>query len=455
MTRLNEFIAKARRRVADGAYEPQGDRLAKHGSLVAAIRADARAIIAELKPASPSAGRLLRVPTLDVLDAYRRGGATAISVLAASDDFEGSPRLVRQANAIGLPVLWKDFVVDADQITCAAHAGASAVLLIERCFDDPRDRERLVKVAHESGLEVLLEVFDEADAERAVRSDADLLGVNARDLETLRIDNDGALHLVKRLSARPDGRPVLALSGVRNRADRRRARSMGAAAVLVGTALLRCPDPALALTAMRRPLAKVCGLTDTVDIDAALAAGADLCGVITASPGSPRDTPLEEAARLIRHIRDQRGRAVLVTREQDGQRLAALAQKVAPDWLQVHAAGPVAAPSLPVPVLWAVARADDVPDGAVGFVFDGAHPDGTTGGSGQLADPTAGARAVRAHAVAVSLIAGGLDADRAPQALADSGAWGADASSRLESAPGKKDANAVAAFVAAVHEADA
>jgi indole-3-glycerol phosphate synthase len=246
MSRLATFLDAARRRVDAGFYAEHGAPLAPNGSLAASL-ASGRAILAELKPASPSEGRLLRGPADPLLQAYA-DGADAISVLTDGDHFDGSPGLLRQAHATGRPTLMKDFVVDEAQLDCAAHDGASAVLLIERALD-PARREALVEAAQARGLEVLLEVFDVRDWTTAQGSKADLIGVNARDLDTLQVDPAAALVLLGHIAAR---RPTVALSGIRDRAGARLAWAAGAKAVLVGTALMRSADPGLLLRSLRR-----------------------------------------------------------------------------------------------------------------------------------------------------------------------------------------------------------
>ena len=441
MSRLASFLHAARERVAAGAYALDGPALAPNGRLTAAVRCPG-AILAELKPRSPSEGRLLQGPAAPVLAAYRQGGAAALSVLTDATFFDGSPALLREAHATGLPTLMKDFVVATAQLDCAKHAGASAVLLIERCFARAEDREALVTAAHGRGLEVLLEAFTPDEARRAAASKADLIGVNARDLDTLKVDIPAALALVKSIAA--TGRPVVALSGVDGRAADRRARAAGACATLVGTHLMRSPDPALALRALRRPLAKVCGLRTPADVEAAANAGADLVGLVVGSPGSPRELAPLAAQRLADAARAAGLRPVLVTRTTDPALLLDWSRLVRPDFLQAHGAAPSPdtrhrLAGFGVRVLAAVAPGQPVPDA------DGLVVDSTAGGGSGTAHAWASV-----PAPGLSFIAGGLDAGNAREALAASGAWGADASSRLESSPGVKDPAKVAAFVQAV-----
>lgn len=458
MSRLASFVADARRRVGQGAYALDGPRLRPNGSLAAALRAHATPVIAELKPRSPSEGRLLQGPPEAMLAAFRDGGAAALSVLTDADHFDGAPALLRAAHATGLPTLMKDFVVDPAQLDAAAHHGASAVLLIERCFRRAEERERLVAAAHARGLEVLLEVHDTGDWSRAAASAADLVGVNARDLDTLEVDAAKALRLVSEIARagvrggpRRDAppRPCVALSGVDGRAAYRAARAAGATAALVGTHLLRSPDPALALRALQRPLAKACGLRTPADVDAAAAAGADLVGLVVGSPGSPRELAPLAAQRLAQRAQERGLRTVLVTRGTDATLVLEWARLVRPSFVQLHGLVPSAdlrhrLAAIPARVLAAVAPGAPVPPDCDGVLLDATAEGGAGRTHAWAAAPTR---------PALSLVAGGLDAGNVAAALAATGAWGADASSGLESAPGVKDPARIRAFVQAVHAA--
>lgn len=446
MGHLHKFLNAARERVAAGAYERAQAPLAPNGSLKQALLVDAQAIVAELKPRSPSEGQLIPPGGVDgLLRAYREAPGTALSVLADATFFDGSPNLVRQAHGAGLPVLWKDFVVDEAQVLCAAHNGASAILLIERAFGGQSHlRERLVAAAHKAGLEVVLELFDAADLATAANSAADLFGVNARDLDTLHVDQAAALRLV---GAASHTRPTLALSGIGSRMQARAARAAGAVGLLVGTGLLRSPDPALALRALRRPLAKVCGLRTADDVAAAAAAGADLVGFVVGSPGSPRDVPPLRVQGLAQQAREAGLRSVLVTRSQEPGLVLEWCRLVRPDFVQLHGLEATAdmrhrLANVPTRVL------QGLPAGSAA----GAHADGV------VLDTTAEGGSGTTHAwnlapPGFSLVAGGLAADNVARALQASQAWGADASSRLESAPGVKDAQRMREFVQAVHAA--
>jgi len=207
-------------------------------------RAQVRAL-AEIKRASPSAGPIR--PGADPVEigrAYAEHGAAAISVLTDRQFFDGALEfLTAVKDAVAVPVLRKDFVVDPYQIVEARAAGGDAVLLIVAALDDVRLAE-LLAVAHEHGLDALVEAHDEAEAARALALGVTLLGVNHRDLRTFTID----MTLTARIAATLTGDVVLVgESGIKTRADVERLGVAGAHAVLVGEALMRAPSPGAAL----------------------------------------------------------------------------------------------------------------------------------------------------------------------------------------------------------------
>jgi indole-3-glycerol phosphate synthase len=214
-------------------------------SLPAAVRAararDGVAVIAEVKRASPSSGDIASPDPVAQARAYAEGGAAAISVLTERRHFGGSmDDLVAVCSVATAPVVRKDFLVDPAQILEARAAGADSVLLIVACLDE-RELPSLLRAARDLGMEPLVETHSDDDLERALATDADLIGVNARDLETLDVDVEGALARIRRI---PSGRVVVAESGVASRADAAAAIEAGASAILVGEALMRATDPA-------------------------------------------------------------------------------------------------------------------------------------------------------------------------------------------------------------------
>src|SRR5437868_13017226 len=241
--------------------------------------------IAEFKRRSPSAGDISPGARVEhIVPAYEAGGARAVSVLV-DDAFAGSLDDLRAARATtGLPLLAKGFFSTEEHLREVREAGADAARLILRDLDD-ETAARLMRAADELGLDTLVEAHDEEELERAARLDARVIGVNARDLGTFRIDRAAQLALVAKA---PRDRIVVAESAVHTRAQAAAAELAGAHAVLVGTSLMRAAEPGAKLRELlSRPLVKVCGLTRQADVDLAVEAGADLCGFIFAE-GSPR-----------------------------------------------------------------------------------------------------------------------------------------------------------------------
>jgi indole-3-glycerol phosphate synthase len=242
---LEEILRATRERIRDldlPGLEARARQQAPARSLAAALEAPGLGVIAEVKRRSPSRGTLA-----DDLDpgeqaaAYARGGAAAISVLTEPDFFGGSlADLAAVRSAVTIPVLRKDFIVDAAQIWESRAAGADAVLLIVAVLTDAELSEFLA-VAMDAGLDALVEVHDGAEAHRAVTAGARIVGVNNRDLATFTVDLATAELLAELISDVPIR---VAESGIFERADARRMAEAGYQAVLVGEALVRASDPA-------------------------------------------------------------------------------------------------------------------------------------------------------------------------------------------------------------------
>ena len=202
-------------------------------------------LIAEIKFRSPSAGPLSRALSAgDRAAAYEAGGASMVSVLTDAKWFEGSPGDLRAARErIGVPVLCKDFVVDPVQVDHAWAAGADAVLLIVRCLPEGYEGDpvrRLVDAANARGIEPFVEVIDEHELERALGAGARVIGVNARDLDTLEMDPARAARV---LASIPPDKIAVHLSGLKSQADATQIAASRADAALIGEALMRRDDP--------------------------------------------------------------------------------------------------------------------------------------------------------------------------------------------------------------------
>jgi indole-3-glycerol phosphate synthase len=212
------------------------------------FRARGSSVIAEVKRRSPSKGALADIPDPAVLAAaYARGGAAAISVLTEERRFGGSLDDLRAVRAaVDVPVLRKDFIVETYQLVEARAAGADLALLIVAALDDDTLR-RLYDEAGELGLTVLVEVHDEAEVERALALDAELVGVNSRNLKTLEVDPG----VFGRLAPQIHHDVVkVAESGITGVADVQRLVAEGAGVVLVGEALVKDGHPEAAVRAM-------------------------------------------------------------------------------------------------------------------------------------------------------------------------------------------------------------
>jgi indole-3-glycerol phosphate synthase/phosphoribosylanthranilate isomerase len=371
--------------------------------------------IAEVKRRSPSAGDLRPDADPGQLAAqFASAGAAAVSVLV-DERFAGTIDDLRAARAAtDAPLLGKGFFSTEEHLRALRDAGADAVLLILRDLDDATTAH-LLAYAQELGMDALVEAHDGDELQRAMQLDAPVIGINARDLSTFKIDRAVQLELVARA---PRDRIVIAESGVHTRAQGAAAELAGADAILVGSALMQAADPQAKLRELlSRPLVKVCGLTRQDDVDAAVEAGADLLGFILVEK-SPRRAPAvldvpetalsvavfvedtaETPADLVQFYPDDggdvRGREAVLLR--DGREVARVLDQ---PWQGRD------------PVHWSTAAA-------------------------------AGGRVV---------LAGGLGPENVRDAIASVRPWAVDASSSLEREPGVKDHDKVRAYVEAARD---
>ncbi|MBK5332331.1 MAG: indole-3-glycerol phosphate synthase TrpC [Ilumatobacteraceae bacterium] len=216
----------------------------------AALRAQSSlAVIAEIKRRSPSKGDLFAdLDPVVLARAYESGGASCLSVLTDSPHFGGSVQDLQLArSACSLPVVRKDFTVSERDVLDTRIMGADCVLLIAAALDK-RELKSLHELATSVGLDVLVEIHDEAELDVALTANASIIGVNQRDLVTFRVDNERAVRMAALI---PASVVRIAESGVRDRSDAQSLRDAGYDAVLVGESLVTAADPAAAIAELR------------------------------------------------------------------------------------------------------------------------------------------------------------------------------------------------------------
>ncbi|HEX6588388.1 MAG TPA: hypothetical protein VF039_05150 [Longimicrobiales bacterium] len=434
-------------------------------SFAAALSAGARvAVIAEYKRRSPSAGPLVDEAPAAVVEGYRAAGARAASVLTDAADFGGSLDDLRVAAPL-LPVLRKDFLVRVEDVIEARAAGAAAVLLIAALLDD-RELRALVDACTKLSLDALVEVHDGRELARAIGAGARLIGINNRDLRSLRTD----LGVTERLAPlAPRGATIVSESGMRTQADVARARDAGARAVLVGESLLVQRGPAR--SALLRELAdvpraprpngapsfrvKVCGLTSAHDAALAVSCGADALGVVF-WPHSRRAVSIDAAADVLADVPPGVARVGVfvdatleqVVRSVDrcGLNHVQLAGDEPAEFARAIAArtGARIIRTVSVDDAHALARFAGYP--ADRFLLDAPRAAGH-GGTGRAFDPAHARRLPWARQRVI--VAGGLRPETVAASLAALRPAAVDVCSGVEAEPGRKDPAALRAFVAA------
>jgi indole-3-glycerol phosphate synthase / phosphoribosylanthranilate isomerase len=501
---LGEILAAKRRRIAAGEFTARTGARARFGEgapaqpearpdgagFAAALSSSSYFLskqnlplplfLAEIKHRSPSAGLILpdassRIES--VARAYRRGGASAVSVVVEQDFFGGDPSWLPRAKAAsGLPVLMKDFIVDEIQLDFAAALGADAVLLIVAALDDAA-LARLHAAARARSLAVLVEAHDEDEIQRGLAVGAEIVGVNARDLRTFAVDLPGMARLGALL---PASVIRVAESGIRTRADVEALSAPGYRAFLVGEALLKARDPAAMLRTLRgeNPTeVKICGITRGEDVDACLDAGVDWIGLVFAA-GSPRRVTPEEGRFLRMKAKGDAGArrdggdakeaatrsakgavkgVVAVFAGNDDEEIRRVVELVRPDAIQMSFPG--LSPSKKMfssdITLWnTIGVGSDELSSAKKAEGDALHFDtsvaGRSGGTGKTFDWTLLSAVDRSRPV---ILAGGLKPENVADAVRRVRPDVVDVASGVEFAPGIKDPAKIAAFVREVRGA--
>ncbi len=300
-------------------------------SLKAALAQRGARFIMEVKRISPSQVQLRTTADPAAIARAYRGAADAISVLTDGPYFGGSfddLRAVRQE--FEGPILAKDFVVDPRQVPEARMHGADAVLVMLSVLEDD-EAAAVIAEARRLGMDALVEAHSEDEVRRAIAIGAEIMGINNRDLKTLKVD----LAVTEKLAGMvPEDRILVAESGIESRTDVERL-SRHADAFLVGSSLMRSDDPAQAARALAFGRVKVCGLTDPEDIALAAASGASFGGLVMV-PNTPRAVNSIEADRLA-HVAAEAGMPLVgVFRNEKVAEVAQLASRLGLKAVQLH-----------------------------------------------------------------------------------------------------------------------
>ncbi len=452
---LGEIVARKRKDVAERLAgvtleELRGKAEPAQRSLRSALARPGARFIMEVKRVSPSQGELRGAADPAAMARAYRGAADAISVLTDGPYFGGSFEDLRAVRKeFTGPILAKDFVVDVRQVPEARLHGADAVLVMLSVLDDT-EAAAVIAEARKLGMDALVEAHDEEEVRRGVALEAEIVGINNRDLKTLKVD----LRTTERLAGLvPSDRLVVSESGIEGRPDVERL-SPHADAFLVGSSLMRSDNPAQAARALAFGRVKICGLTLAEDVQLAAALGASYAGIIMV-PGTPRAVSPDSAEALAAAAATDGALVVGVFRNEELNEVAQLARRLGLGAVQLHGdedASYVKALKNMLPEnceIWAAdavgGEALELRTGADRVLFD-TLVDGRSGGTGQAFDWS---RVKHRSDLSASILAGGLNPENARTA-AELGAFALDVSSGVEAAPGRKDPDKLRAFFEAL-----
>jgi indole-3-glycerol phosphate synthase/phosphoribosylanthranilate isomerase len=411
-------------------------------SLASALAKDSARFILEIKKASPSVGAIRPDADTAALARGYAGVADALSVLCDQTYFDGSlDDLAAARGEFDGPILAKDFFIDARQVAEARIAGADAALVMLSLLDDERARQ-IIDEARRLGMDCLVEVHDEAEMRRALALGCPLIGINNRDLRDLSID----LATTERLAPMARDRILVSESGISSRADLDRLSTL-VDGFLVGSSLMRAAEPGQAARELMFGRTKLCGLNCGTDIRAARPAA--FAGFVFV-PGSPRHVTVHEAAPLAGLARRFGMRSVGIFRDAPLRALSDIAALMNLDAVQLHGHEDIEyvrglRRELPAACeIWtALSVGREALNGRGGdrLVFDNAD-----GGSGRSFDWSL----VKQHpGLSRALVAGGIGPSNARAARA-LGAYALDVGSSLDTRPGRKSPEKVAALFEAL-----
>jgi indole-3-glycerol phosphate synthase / phosphoribosylanthranilate isomerase len=408
-------------------------------------------LIAEVKRASPSKGLLApHIDPVELARVYEAHGAAAISVLTEPHFFLGSPAyLTAIKQAVNIPVLRKDFIIDEYQVYEARAWGADVILLICAILDDTQLR-RLLYVASELGMHSLVEVHTREEAQRAINAGAVIIGVNSRDLVTFQM-NPSLLGEIRQLI--PRDRVVIAESGIHTQADARRLARYDVQAMLVGESLIISNDVptqmhTLLHGANHSTQVKICGLRTAEHISIATEAGADMLGFIFHEPSHRFIDP--QQVRSILQASEYHPDLVGVFVNKEVDYINEVAEQVGLQYVQLHGTEtPEFCQQIKRPVIKALqvrSKADleqikSYQSVVWRLLLDTPTPN--WGGSGQTHDWDLARSASQTHRI---LLAGGLTVENVAAAIRHVRPWGVDVSSGVET-DRQKDGEKIRGFI--------
>ncbi len=417
-------------------------------------------VIAEVKRASPSKGLIkenFKPP--EIARAYSRGGAVALSILTEEDYFQGSLDDLRAVrDAVSLPILRKDFIIDEYQIYETAEAGADALLLIVAALNDDQ-LSRFRRIAEEElGMDALVEVHNVEEMRRAERAGATIIGVNNRNLRTFEVSLNVSIDLAREA---PPNSLLISESGLGSGDDLRRLQSLGYRGFLIGEALMRAADPGQALQTLigdarsnDRVRVKICGITNIRDAQMCIGAGADMLG-FNFYQGSPRYIAPKEARRIIEQLPSGVMSVGIFVDEASPKKVAYIADVAGVEAVQLHGEEtPSYCQALKNRFVIKALRVQEgfIPEHISEYKTEAilldAFSSKARGGTGERFNWSV-ARQSRQFASKLFL-AGGLTPENVKEAVKTVQPYAVDVCSSVESIAGQKDEKRVREFIAAV-----
>ncbi|MBI4439778.1 indole-3-glycerol phosphate synthase TrpC [Candidatus Woesearchaeota archaeon] len=453
IVRIKQRELEASKRKAPLASLTPKIRKANH-SFMKAIISKKPSIIAEIKSASPSEGKIRHFfSPVAVAEEYGRADIQAISVLTEKKYFGGDITLIQKVkNASKKPVLRKDFIIDEYQVYESRFYGADAILLIAEILS-LKKINRFLDIAERLGMDAIVEAHEPEALIRALKSKAKIMGVNNRNLDTLETDKRTVSRLAEKI---PKGRILVAESGIESPIDIALL-PKNVRAVLIGTSIMRSDSIRTKLKELtsKSVKVKICGNSGIRDAGAALKSGADLLGFIINVSDAPDNLSIREAGRITSKI-NAKGKIVAVTRTKNLGEIRGICSKLSPDVVQLH--GEISIPGLKnlrkeFPNIILMKSISVTGKGAIKKAL-GYEPycdiillDSKHGGSGKTHDWSVSREIVKKCKCPVFL-AGGLNPDNVAKAIKMVKPFGVDVNSGVRLKPRIKDHGKIKKFIA-------